>query len=211
MPAPDSNALSAFLERVRLSLDRVARLMNAAAGWLFIVCALFVTFDVLGRKFFSISSKATVELTGYMLAFGVAWGLTEALTSRAHIRVDVLVTRMPLAIRAWMHALALTFLGILGFFLTWRGWAMVHDSWDLDSHDASALAIPLIYPQGAWALGITVFFALIVVMWLEVVVLLARRRGDVVDHLLGARTLQEEAAEAVEAAHMADVEPGPKP
>lgn len=211
MPAPDSNALSAFLERVRFSLDRVARLMNAAAGWLFIVCALFVTFDVLGRKFFSISSKATVELTGYMLAFGVAWGLTEALTSRAHIRVDVLVTRMPLAIRAWMHALALTFLGILGFFLTWRAWAMVHDSWDLDSHDSSALAIPLIYPQGAWALGITVFFALIVVMWLEVVALLARRRGDVVDHLLGARTLQEEAAEAVEAAHMADVEPGPKP
>jgi len=207
-PAPEAHALSVFLERVRSWLDRLGRLLNAAAGWLFIVCALFVTFDVLGRKFFGISSKATVELTGYMLALGIAWGLAEALTSRAHIRVDVLVSKMPLGVRAWMHALALTFLGVLGFFLTWRAWVVFQDSWDFNSHDSSALAVPLIYPQGLWALGITVFFALTLVMWLEVVVLLALRRSDVIDRLLGARTLQEEAAEALEAAHMADVEAG---
>ena len=211
-PAPEARAISVVLERVRRLIDAVGRLLNAAAGWLFIVCALFVTFDVLGRKFFAISSQATVELTGYMLALGITWGLTEALTSRAHIRVDVVVSKMPLAVRAWMHAIALTFLGVLGFFLTWRGWAVVQESWDFNSRDSTTLAVPLIYPQGLWALGITVFFALTVVMWLEVVVLLALRRGDLIDHLLGPRTLQEEAAEAVEAAHMAeDVEAEARP
>jgi hypothetical protein len=43
-------------------------------------------------------------------------------------------------------------------------------------------------------------------MLLEVLVLLARGRADRVDGMLGSRTLQEETAEALEAAHMA--EPG---
>ena len=201
-----ADALGALLARARLGLDRLGHLMNAVAGWLFVVCALFVTFDVVSRKYFNFSSKATVEVTGYMLAFGIAWGLTEALTSRAHIRVDVLVSKMPLKVRAWMHGLALTFLGLLGFFVAWRAWSVVQDSWDFGSRDSSALAIPLAYPQGAWALGITVFFVLTVVMWLEVVVLLALRRADVIDRMLGPRTLQEEAAEALEAAHMGDGE-----
>jgi TRAP-type C4-dicarboxylate transport system permease small subunit len=209
-PRLEFNALSAILDRLRVSLDRLGGLLNVAAGWLFIVCSLFVTFDVVGRKFFGISSKATVELTGYMLALGIAWGLTEALTSRAHIRVDVLVSKMPLGVRAWMHALALTFLGVLGFFLSWRAWAVVQDSWDFNTHDSSALSVPLAYPQGAWALGITLFFALTLVMWLEVLVLLALGRSDVIDRLLGPRTLQEEASEALEAAHMSDVEAGAK-
>lgn len=204
-----ADAMGALLGRARLGLDGLGRVMNAVAGWLFVVCALFVTFDVVSRKYFNFSSKATVEVTGYMLAFGIAWGLTEALTSRAHIRVDVLVSRMPLGVRAYMHALALTFLGLLGFFLSWRAWAVVHDSWGFGSHDSSALSVPLAYPQGAWALGITIFFVLTVVMWLEVVVLLARGRADVIDRMLGARTLQEEAAEALEAAHMVELEARP--
>ena len=195
-PVSATTAISPFLERLRLVIDGVGRLMNVAAGWLFIVCALFITFDVLSRKLFGVSSKATVELTGYMLAFGIAWGLTEALTSRAHIRVDVIVTKMPLGVRAWMHALALTFLGILGFFLTWRGWAVVHDAWEFGAHDSSALSIPLVIPQGLWALGITVFFLLTVLLWLEVGVLLALGCADRIDRMLGPRTL--------EAAHMAE-------
>src|SRR3989442_100085 len=110
------NRLLAGLDRLRQANERLGRFMNAAAGWLFVVCSLFVSFDVLARKFFNVSSRATVELTGYMLAFGIAWGLCDALTTRAHIRVDVLVTKMPLRLRAFMHALALAFLALLAFF-----------------------------------------------------------------------------------------------
>ncbi|MGH7311281.1 MAG: TRAP transporter small permease subunit [Candidatus Rokuibacteriota bacterium] len=80
--------------------------MSCVAGWLFVVAALFVSFDVISRKFFGFSSQATVELTGYMLAFGIAWGLTDALTTRSHIRVDVLLAHLPVGARAYMHALA---------------------------------------------------------------------------------------------------------
>src|SRR5262245_25899951 len=192
--------LLVVLDRLRDANERIGHLMNAAAGWLFVVCALFVSFDVLARKFFNVSSRATVEVTGYMLAFGIAWGLCDALTTRAHIRVDVLVTRMPLALRVWMHALALAFLAVLAWFFVWRGWAVVHDSWEFGAHDSSALTIPLVIPQALWAFGMTVFFALIVIMLTEVVLLLTLGRRAEVDRLLGPRTLEEEAEEALEAA-----------
>src|SRR5262245_65577778 len=131
--------------------------MTVVAGWLFVVCALFVSLCVLARKFFSISSRATVELTGYMLAFGIAWGLCDALTTRAHIRVDVLVTRMPLRLRAFMHALALAFLAVLAFFFVWRGWAVVYVSWEFGAHDSSALTIPLAVPPALSSFGVPVF------------------------------------------------------
>ena len=190
----------ALLRRQRRIVEAVGRVMNDVAGWLFVVCALFVSFDVLARKFLSVSSRATVEITGYMLAFGIAWGLADALTTRAHIRVDVLVTRMPLRLRVWMHALALAFLVTLAFLFTWRGWAVVHESWAFGARDSSALTIPLIVPQGLWVIGITVFFVVAVLLFVEVLVLLGLRRWTDVDQLLGPRTLVEEAEEAIEAA-----------
>jgi TRAP-type C4-dicarboxylate transport system permease small subunit len=200
------NAL-AFLRRLRAVNERVGRVMNDVAGWLFVACALFVSIDVIARKFFNVSSRATVELTGYMLAFGLAWGLCDALTTRAHIRVDVLVTRMPLSLRVWMHGLALAFLAVLAFFLVWRGWAVVHDSWEFNAHDSSALTIPLTVPQALWAIGLTAFFLLTVLMLVEVALLLVLGRRLEVDRMLGPRTLAEEAGEALEAAGLPRHEP----
>jgi TRAP-type mannitol/chloroaromatic compound transport system permease small subunit len=203
--------LLTLLGRLRAANELVGRVMNDVAGWLFVACALFVSFDVLARKFLSVSSKATVEVTGYMLAFGIAWGLCDALTTRAHIRVDVIVSKLPLALRVWAHGLALAFLAVLAFFFVWRAWAVVLDSWEFNAHDSSALTIPLVVPQALWALGITAFFVLTVLMLAEVVILLSLGRRAQVDRMLGPRTLQEEADEALEAAGVPRLEPGPAP
>lgn len=193
----------AFLGHLRQAIEQLGYAMTCVAGWLFVVCAFFISFDVISRKFFGFSSQATVELTGYTLAFGIAWGLTDALTTRAHIRVDVLLTRLPVGARAYMHVLALAFLVFLGVFFVWRCWAVVGDAWLFGARDSSALATPLIVPQGLWALGITIFFLLALVMLLEVLLLLVLRRRGEIDRLLGPRTIEEETAEARKAAAMA--------
>ena len=201
--------LLTLLARLRAANELVGHVMNDAAGWLFVICALVVSFDVLARKFLNVSSKATVEVTGYMLAFGIAWGLCDALTTRAHIRVDVLVSKLPLAFRVWAHGLALAFLAVLAFFFVWRAWAVVLESWEFNAHDSSALTIPLVVPQALWALGITAFFVLTVLMLTEVSILLSMGRRGEVDRMLGPRTLREEADEALEAAGLPRAEPGP--
>jgi TRAP-type C4-dicarboxylate transport system permease small subunit len=192
-----------FFARQRRRIERLGYTMSCVAGWLFVFCAFLITFDVLGRRFFGVSTKATVELTGYMLAFGIAWGLTDALTTRSHIRVDVLVMRLPVRVRVWMHGLALAFLVVLNFFLAWRCWGVVQDSWEFGARDSSALTTPLVVPQGLWALGISVFFALTLVMLVEVLIFLIAGPRDQVERLLGPRTVEEETTEALEAAGMA--------
>ena len=62
-------------ERLRRGVAALAAGMAYLAGWNYIACALFITADIVGRNLFGVSSAATVEVTGYMLAGGIAWAL----------------------------------------------------------------------------------------------------------------------------------------
>ncbi len=74
---------------------RAAAVMAHLAGWNYVLCALFITGDIVIRNLPGVSSAATVEITGYMLAVGIAWSLAHALATCAHIRVDLLANRLP--------------------------------------------------------------------------------------------------------------------
>jgi TRAP-type C4-dicarboxylate transport system permease small subunit len=177
----------------------VAAGMNYAAGWNFILCAAFITIDVLCRNFGGFSSSATTEITSYMLAFGIAWGLAHALATRSHIRIDVLVNRLPIGLRQYLHAFALLLLTGLSLFVAWCAWHLVDESILFNAKDTSALAIPLVIPQGLWAIGITMLAVFAVVLLVEVVCLLATGNAAEIDELLGPRGYKEETQEALEA------------
>jgi TRAP-type C4-dicarboxylate transport system permease small subunit len=181
----------------------VAAGMAHVAGWNYIACALFITADILGRNLFGVSSAATVEVTGYMLAGGIAWALAHTLARGAHIRVDVWVNRLPLRLRAALHLLALLLLGGFAAFCSWAAWSLVDESLLFDAHDNSALRVPLAVPQGAWSFGLLAFCAMVLVLALEAALSLLSGRPGEVDRLLGSRTVDDEAAEALEAVGMA--------
>ena len=188
--------------RLRRMVTALATLMGWVAGWTYVACALFITFDIIGRHF-GVSSAATVEVTGYMLAIGIAWGLAHTLAKRAHIRVDVLVNRLPLGLRAWLHLAALALMGAFAGFCAWAAWALVDESLLFDAHDNSALRIPLVVPQGLWLAGILAFCLMIVVLLLESLLALLCGQPAELDRLLGSRTLEDETAEALDAVKMA--------
>ena len=197
-----SPALAAT-RRARGVVATIASVMAHLAGWNYVACSLFITFDVVARKFFGFSSQATIEITGYMLAGGIAWALAHTLMRRAHIRVDVLANRFPVRIRAWLHLAALTLLAAFGAFTLWAAWDLVDESTLFDAHDNSALHIPLVLPQGLWAFGITAFMVAVVVLLLESALALAAGQGATLDALLGSRTIDDETEEALEAVQMA--------
>ncbi len=188
---------------LRIGVAGLAAAMAWVAGWNYLACALFVTADVLGRSLLGVSSAATVEVTGYMLAVGIAWGLAHALAQRAHIRVDVWVNRLPLRLRAWLHLFALLLLAGFGGFCAWAAWGLLDESLLFGATDNSALRIPLALPQGLWLAGIAAFCVMAAVLALEALLALLIGRAEAVDALLGARTLDDETAEALEAIGMA--------
>jgi TRAP-type C4-dicarboxylate transport system permease small subunit len=188
-----------LLAQVALATERLGFVMGAVGGWAYLFCAIFITFDVISRRFIGFSSQSTTEVSSYLLAFGISWGLTYALTTRGHIRVDVFVQRMPARFRAYLHVAAVGFLTLLAGLFARRAWDLTFESWAFQAHDASALSVPLILPQGLWAIGITVFAIACILMFLENVLLLIVGRLDTVDERLGPRTVHEETEEAREA------------
>jgi TRAP-type C4-dicarboxylate transport system permease small subunit len=183
----------------RRLVAKLGTVMGYAAGWGFILCAAFITFDVLARRFLGFSSQATTELTGYALAFGISWALAHALTSRAHVRIDVLINFLPAKIRHPMHLLSLAALAVFTGFVAKGAWELVDESLLFRATDISVLRTPLWIPQGLWTFGIVVFLVLTLVMLAESTLLVIAGRGTEAEALLHARTYDEEAAEALEA------------
>lgn len=181
------------------AIDVLARLMNRCAGWLFVLCAFFITFDVLARKFLGFSSQSTTELSGYMLGVGIAWGLAGALEARTHVRIDILIQKVPPQYRGYLHWVALATLAVFAGFLVYGAWHTTMESWDFRATDNSLLKTPLIIPQGLWLIGTGVFGIMCVLRVLEVALLLPRGDIDAIEHLTGPRSYIEEADEALEA------------
>ena len=200
------NALE-LANRLRRALDAAGHAMNVAAGWVFVACAFFVTFDVIARNTLGVSSQSTTELTGYMLAFGIAWGLPHALSARAHVRIDVFLNNVPLRVRQYLHLLALLLLAVFVAFLAYGAVMLVLESWDFGATDMSLLRTPLIIPQGLWAFGLAAFFVLVLVMLAEAFLLLVAGDSTAVDRLLGTRSYTEEAQEALDAVATARRDP----
>ena len=192
-------AATGALVRANRMIDALARLMNRCAGWMFVLCAFFITFDVLARKFLGFSSQSTTELSGYMLGVGIAWGLSGALEARTHVRIDILIQKVPPRIRGYLHWVALATLAVFAGFLVYGAWHTTMESWDFKATDNSLLKTPLIIPQGLWLIGIGVFGVMAVLRVLEVALLLPRGDIDAIEHLTGPRSYIEEADEALEA------------
>lgn len=195
-----------LISAVNRQVDRLARLMGACAGWLFMACAAFITFDVLARKFLGFSSQSTTELSGYMLGIGIAWGLASALEARTHVRIDVLIQRFPAGIKSYLHFLALILLAVFVGFLVYGAWHTTFESWEFKATDNSLLKTPLIIPQGLWLIGLGVFGLMIVLRVVEVALLLPSQDIEAIEHLTGPKSFIEEADETLQVLGMAPVD-----
>ena len=189
-------ALAGLLRRI---VERLAAAMGMVAGWGFVLCALLITAEVLARSILRVGTQSMTEISGYLLAFGISWGLAYTLSARSHVRIDMLVNRMPMRLRVWLHLFALTMLAVLMGFLARGAYDLVDESLLFGATDISLLRTPLAIPQGLWAAGLIVFLLLIMLMLLENLLLALAGRTREVERNLSSRSFDEEAAEALEA------------
>jgi len=179
--------------------DRIASAALSVGGWTYVVITILICLDIVMRRLIGVSTGATTELSGYLMAVGMAWGLAGTLHERAHVRIDVLVQKLPLAARAWLHVTSLLVLAIVAGFFTWGAVALAHDSWMLGATDLSTLQMPLALPQALWAGGVALLLLACVVFLARSAVHLYTRSYQQVEHALLARGYVEEAEETLEA------------
>ncbi|UUZ63357.1 TRAP transporter small permease subunit [Polaromonas sp. P1-6] len=191
------------------TLEGISSRAMTVAGWCYLVITVLICFDIFARRLLGFSTEATTEVTGYLMAIGMSWGLAGTLFERGHVRIDVLVQKLPLKVRVWLHLASLLALLVATGFFAWGAFALARDSWELGATDLSALHTPLAIPQGLWAAGLALLLLAGLAIAARSLRQLAAGDADAMDRMLMARTYIDEAAETLEA--VAEAQQGMQP
>ncbi len=154
-----AGALLAALEAGRRGLHRLSRWAAWACGAGLLGAALLIFAEIVFRNFDRASYVGAAELSGYVFAVTIAWGLSFCLHERAHVRIDIGYARLPQGLRTALDLMALAALLTLAVVLASRAQMALSMSLRFRSASVTPLRVPLAWPQTAWALGLG-FFAL---------------------------------------------------
>lgn len=121
--------------RIAHRIDRLNERIGRLVCWLTLFMVLIGAFNALVRFFdrftgIGLSSNTYLELQWYMYSLVFLLGAAYTLRHNAHVRVDVLFTRLGARGQAWIN-LAGTILVLLPFcvFIMWTSWPTVSNSW----------------------------------------------------------------------------------
>ena len=176
---------------VARALAAPARWCAILAGWWLLGLAVLTVVEILCRKFFSISLQGVDEIGAYTLAIFSTLGFAWALVLKAHTRVDFMLGRMPAWLRAVLNATAYALLAAMAVYAAWRGWHVLEESLEFQSHANSPLQTPLWLPQSLWLAGLVMFALAATAMGAHACWLLLVDRARL-NRLYGPMTLEEE-------------------
>ena len=89
------------------TLDRTYLAMGYLCGTMFLLLALFITYQVIARKYGFIMAPGMDLMSGYTLAMASTWAFSYALRSGSLVRIDVLLPFMSTRVRWWADQVAL--------------------------------------------------------------------------------------------------------
>jgi TRAP-type mannitol/chloroaromatic compound transport system permease small subunit len=204
-----------FLDAALAAAGRGSRAAALGGGLLMLAAAVLVSVDVLLRKLANVTLGGADELSGYALAIGSTWSFAFVLLHRGNVRIDALYQHLPRLLAAVCDLLATV--ALLGFvsLVAWHGSDVLAQSWNLSARSNTALAVPLLVPQALWWAGYAWFVLCGLVLLARAVLAFAAADWAVVNRLIGARSIEEEAEEelqsALQATGMAQAAEGQKP
>ncbi len=140
--------------------------MAYVSGAVLLLASFYITADVIGRRFFHLSSGVTDEFGGYALALGGLWALAFALTTGGHVRIDVLLPHLPALLRSLLDYAALLAMALFASVVAYYTWHMALESFATDARATSFLRTPLFVPQGLLAIGFSLLTLQAAVMFL---------------------------------------------
>ena len=119
---------------------RVSRWLAWVGGAMLLLSAALVSLDVIFRSLWKVSYFESFELSTYAFAIATALGMSYALASKAHIRIELLYVLLPQRARAWLDVLAVDPSRLrIAFASTGPGGVPLHPHCVAAVHDAARL------------------------------------------------------------------------
>lgn len=186
------------MERLIILARRVARVGVWFGGGLILLATFIIGIEVVIRKAFLITIGGADELSGFALAIGSSWAFGFALLERAHIRIDSLYIILPVRICALLDILGLGVFTLFMGLVTWHGWGVFAQSFEVGARLLSPLATPVMIPQFLWVLGLFLFLLIAVLLLTRAVMSFVTGDAIAVQRLIGSKTVSEELEEELQ-------------
>jgi TRAP-type C4-dicarboxylate transport system permease small subunit len=154
------------------SIDALALALERLLGVALIVAVLYNFVNVVGRYVFGQTFLSADEVQIYIMVYIAFLGAAVATWRRMHLRMDVLVQRLPRGARAALGVAELLLVAVLACFVLYVASGYVTQMAGLDARSQNA-AIPMWIPHSAIVLG----FGLIAVLSVLQIIQLFRK-GD---------------------------------
>lgn len=173
--------------------QRISRILAWIAGAIVLFgCSLLITIDVITRYLFKRGMVESFEISGYALAACIGLGLAFTVTTKANIRVDILLGALPGKARVVCDILASLAVALVAVALAWFAWGTVSHSWALNAKSVSQLQTPMVIPQGIWCVGLVWFACMAVLIPIQAIARLIAHDRPGFDALIGSLRVTEE-------------------
>lgn len=174
------------MKRLISWLARINEWLAVAAGILLLVSVAVTLFDIIARPFQK-SLGGTDELSGYAMAIATSWGISYALTSMAHVRIDLLRARCASRGQALFDAVAILSLAGVAAIIAYRVWPVLAKTIKFNSTANTTLETPLWIPQSLWLAGWMWFAVSSIILAISVLIYVASGQFDEVNEVAGMR------------------------
>jgi TRAP-type C4-dicarboxylate transport system permease small subunit len=188
------------MRKLRQLFDNISRVFAIVAGWALLGLSIFIGIDVVGRKSFNFTLQGSDEIGGYIMAAVCAFGFSYTLAKRAHIRLNILLPRLPSALQGVANLLAYAAMAVFAYMLLWRGFDLFYESIELQAVAPTPLVTPLWIPQFFWVAGLAWFAVHVTFYLLEMLILVAKNRMAELNTIFGVETVEKETSREVQEA-----------
>ena len=189
----------ALLNQLLSKATTLSRIAMWVAGALTLASAIYISADVIARKFLGFTLGGSDELSGYAFAISVSWALSFATLQRANIRIDALYQHLPPRLCALLDWIALVSLAVFIVYLTRYANDVALVSWERNSTANTILATPLWIPQYLWVVGLIWLCVVLALMLVRSSIALITGDLATIQAICGIRSTQDEATEEAEA------------
>jgi len=149
---------------LNLLYDAAGLLAAAALAGICLLVSAQITLRLLDNASWWLLSRrqglmipSVAEMAGFLLVAATFLALAHAFRHGAHIRVNLLLSRLPGAMRRLAELFGLALAAGLTLFFSWHTALMVLDSWRFGEVSYGIVAIPLWLPQSFMLLGLVIF------------------------------------------------------
>lgn len=148
-----------------------------AAACMVAICALIalqVTFRLVdallilvGLSRLGLSITGVSEMASYLLVGATFLGLAYTFVHHAHIRVTLLISRLPSVIRVWFEVFGLLIAVVISLLLAYGLVGLARESLQYNDVSSGFLSIPLWIPQSVLVVGVGLLaLALLEALWI---------------------------------------------